>query len=123
MVEETRSTEEIEQGLDGTRRRIEDRFSELSRRLQTRADAIPSWVMGASVGALVYLMRRPLLRALGSVAKMSAPVLVPLVIGKVVERRRSNRAYREREAFSGEGSYGKSTFGEEESWSEGSFLP
>ena len=88
MTEEIRSVEEIEQSLDGTRQRIEDRFRELSRRLHARTDSIPSWALGAGAGVLLYLLRRPLLRALRSTAKVSAPVVVPLVISKVMERRR-----------------------------------
>jgi hypothetical protein len=91
MTEETRSPQEIEQSLEGTRQRIEDRFTELSRRLHARTDAVPGWAVGAAAAVIVYLFRKPLLRMLQSAAKASAPVVVPMVIGKVMERRRDHR--------------------------------
>ncbi len=121
MMEETRSPEEIERSLSGTRRRIEHRFEELSQRLHSRADAVPGWVKGAGGAALLYVLRRPLLHALRSAVKWSAPVLVPLVIGKVMERR---RAYRDRELLEGEDmSYGEGALGEGRGWSDPSYSP
>jgi hypothetical protein len=118
MVEETHSTEEIERSLQGTRQRIEERFAELSRRLQSRADAVPGWVKGMSAAALLYLMRKPLLRALGSAAKLSAPILVPIAIGKVMERRQMNRAYR---TYRDYGPYGEAAPGEGREWRDPSY--
>ena len=77
MTEETRSVEEIEQSLHGTRQRIEDRFTELSRKLHARTDVIPSWALGAGAGVLLYLLRRPLLRVLQSTAKASEASAMP----------------------------------------------
>jgi hypothetical protein len=91
MTEETRSPQEIEQSLEGTRQRIEDRFTELSRRLHARTDAVPGWAVGAAAAVIVYLFRKPLLRMLQSAAKASAPVVVPMVIAKVMEGRQGNR--------------------------------
>lgn len=120
MIEEIRSTEEIERSICGTRRRIEDRFDELSRRLHARVDAVPGWAKGAGAAAFLYLMRRPLLRAIRSAAKWSAPVLVPLAIGKVMERR---QLYREREAFPREAqNYGEAALRESRSWHD-PYLP
>jgi hypothetical protein len=127
MPEETRSTEEIERSLDGTRRRIEDRFTELSRKIHARTDTIPGWVVGAGAGLLLYFLRRPLLVMLRSAAKASAPVVVPLVIGKVMERGRGGRrAYvsEEQGPYTGGGpGYGEAAFGEGRAFRDPSFSP
>ncbi len=121
MGEETRSTEEIERSLQGTRQRIEDRFAELSRRVHSRANAVPGWVKGVSAAVLLYLMRRRLLRAVGSAAKLSAPVLIPLAIGKVMERRQTNRAYRAYGAYRDYGAFGETARVEAGDWRDPSY--
>jgi hypothetical protein len=130
MPEETRSTEEIERSLDGTRRRIENRFTELSRKLHARTDPIPGWAVGAGAALLLYFLRRPLLVLIRSAAKASAPVMVPLVIGKLMERRRGGRAYvsEEQSPFPsadpyGDPAYGESSLGEGRAWRDPSYSP
>jgi hypothetical protein len=130
MAEETRSTEEIERSLDGTRRRIEDRFTELSRKLHARTDPIPGWAVGAGAALLLFLFRRPLLLVLRSAAKASAPVVVPLVIGKLMERSRgAHRDYSSEgeRAWSkdpfGDPAYGESAVGEGRAWRDPSYSP
>jgi hypothetical protein len=118
MDEETRTAEEIERNLRGTRQRIEDRFTELSRRLHARTDAVPGWALGAGAAVLLYLFRRQLLRALISAARLSAPVVVPLVVGKIMDRRYG------RDVFPPETmSYGEAALGEGPSWRDPSYLP
>ena len=112
MDEETRTAEEIESHLRGTRRRIVEIVSRLSRRLHARTNAIPGWALGAGAAVLLYVFRRQLLRALSSAARLSAPVVVPLVVGKIMDRASYERDVFPRETMS----YGEAALGEGPSW-------
>ena len=87
MVGITRTVADIERSLDGSRRRIDDDLDELSRRMHSRAESIPGWAKLAGVAAALFLMRRPLFMVVKAVARVSAPVVVPLAIGRILERR------------------------------------
>ncbi|MGH9324195.1 MAG: hypothetical protein ACRD21_05695 [Vicinamibacteria bacterium] len=132
MAEETRTPEQIQRSLHGTRRRIEDDLEELRRRMHSRADSVPGWVKGASIAAALYLMRRPLFRLVRAVATLSAPIVVPLVIGKIMERRQSwgeRDAFRETDGYGETGplgerrSYGEEAFGEGRAFRDASYVP
>ena len=100
MEVDNRSPQEIQRSLHGTRRRIEDDLQELSRRMQARSESVPTWVKGASIAAGVVLVRKPLFRLMKAVAALSAPIVIPIIIGRWMERREE----------AGEEAYGGSSF-------------
>ena len=87
MIEKSRAVADIERSLGGTRRRIDDDLDELSRRIHSRANSIPDWARFASIAVALFVVRRPLFKLVQVVASLSAPVVVPLVIGRIMERR------------------------------------
>lgn len=121
MVTESRTVADIERSLDGTRRRIDDDLDELSRRLHSRADSIPGWAKLAGAAAALFLMRRPLFMMVKAVAKISAPVVVPLAIGRILERRSRNGEHLESPS-SGEAAYGEKALGDGQAVSDATWV-
>jgi hypothetical protein len=91
MATEMQSTQEIRRSIDGTRNRIDADLEELSTRIRERSRAVPGWLKGAGVAAVLLLARRPLFRVVKSAAAISFPIVVrmavPVVIGRLLERR------------------------------------
>jgi hypothetical protein len=86
MQADMSTPEEIQKSIYGTRRRIDDDLEELGRRMRQRSEAFPGWVRGAGIAGAVILLRRPIFRLLKTAAILSAPVVLPILVQKFMER-------------------------------------